>query len=97
MKRVSLLFTFLVNFTFITSSGQNPVPKIDSLMTTYFRNEVFNGAVLVAKKGEVIYKKAFGYADREWNIMNTVDTKFRIASISKSFTALLILQLAEVC
>jgi len=76
-------------------SGQNLSGKIDSLVTTYFQNGVFNGTVLVAKKGEVIYKKAFGYADREWNIPVTLDTKFKIASLSKSFTALAVLQLVQ--
>ena len=64
-------------------------------MTGYHRNGVFNGTVLVADKGEIIYKKAFGVADRDWNIPNTTDTKFKIASISKPFTALIILQLSE--
>ncbi len=95
MKQVSLLIVFPVLFTFLAVSGQNHVGKIDSLMTTYFRNGVFNGTVLVSRKGEEIFKKAFGYADREWTIPNTTDTKFRIASISKSFTALLVLQLAQ--
>lgn len=54
----------------------------------------FSGAVLVAKKGEVIYKDAFGLANREWNIPNSVDTKFRIGSLTKQFTSAAILQLA---
>ena len=79
----------------IRSSGQEGASKIDSLMTAYFRNGVFNGTVLVTRHNEVIFKKAFGIADRDWNTPNTSDTKFKIASISKPFTALLILQLAE--
>lgn len=95
MKRIYFLLLFLVQLIILTASGQNPVGKIDSLMTAYYQNGVFNGAVLVSKKGQIIYNKAFGLADREWNIRNTVDTKFRIASISKPFTALLVLQLVE--
>jgi len=68
---------------------------IDRLMNNYYQNGTFNGAVLVSRNNRILYRKAFGIADREWNIPNTVDTKFRIASISKPFTALLILQLAE--
>ncbi|MEI6047983.1 MAG: serine hydrolase domain-containing protein [Bacteroidota bacterium] len=94
MKRVSFLL-FPVLFSFLTISGQNAVEKIDSLVEAYYQNGVFNGVVLVSKKGEVIYKKAFGFADREWSIPNTINTKFRIASISKPFTALLVLQLAQ--
>ena len=55
----------------------------------------FSGAVLVSKNGTIILQKGYGLADREWNIPNTADTKFRIASNTKQFTAAAILQLAE--
>jgi len=95
MSRIDLLYFFLISVNMFSLSGQNPAEKIDTLVETYYQNGEFNGVVLVAKKGEIIYEKAFGYADREWDIPNTIDTKFRIASISKPFTALLVLQLAE--
>ena len=60
-----------------------------------FNVKDFNGVMLVMQKGKVIYKKAFGMADREWNVANTVNTKFRIGSVTKQFTATCILQLAE--
>jgi CubicO group peptidase (beta-lactamase class C family) len=94
MTRIVFFISFFLHVSLLSVSGQIPERKIDSLMQKYYLNGVFNGVVLVAKNGEVIYKKAFGYADREWNIQNTTDTKFRIASISKPFTALLVLQLA---
>lgn len=68
---------------------------IDALMTAYCSNGQFDGVVLVSEKGQIIYKKAFGIADREWKVPITIDTKFKIASLSKSFTALIILQLAQ--
>lgn len=95
MVRIVWLLILLIPVSMFSVSGQNAAEKIDSLIEAYHKNDVFNGAVLVAKKGQIIYEKAFGYADREWNIPNTIDTKFRIASISKPFTALLVLQLAE--
>lgn len=95
MKRLSLFLFLFISLSLPKGTGQNLSGKIDSLMTTYFRNGVFNGTVLVAKKGEVIYKKSFGYADREWNTPVTIDTKFKIASLSKSFTALAVLQLVQ--
>jgi CubicO group peptidase (beta-lactamase class C family) len=55
----------------------------------------FSGDVLVTQKGKIIYKKAFGFANREWNIHNTIDSRFRIGSITKQFTAAAILQLAD--
>ena len=56
---------------------------------------LFSGAVLVADEGEVIYKEAFGMANREWNIPNTTDTKFRLASVSKQFCSMVVMQLVQ--
>ncbi len=69
------------------------VEKIDELVSLYSDYEGFNGSVLVAHEGEIIYKKGFGLANMEWNIPNQVDTKFMIASVTKQFTAMLIMQL----
>lgn len=56
---------------------------------------LFSGAVLVADQGEIIYQKAFGLANREWNISNTTDTKFRLASVSKQFCTMVVMQLVQ--
>src|SRR5688500_20168247 len=56
---------------------------------------LFNGASLVVQNGKVVYKGAFGLANMEWNIPNTPDTRFRLGSITKQFTAALTLQLVE--
>jgi len=55
----------------------------------------FSGAVLIMKKDKVLLRQGYGMADREWNVANTADTKFRIGSITKQFTAACILQLVE--
>ena len=55
----------------------------------------FSGAVLVAEKGRIIYQGAFGLANYEWHQTNTPETRFRICSITKSFTAVLVLQLVQ--
>jgi CubicO group peptidase (beta-lactamase class C family) len=55
----------------------------------------FDGAVLVAVDGEIAYQSAFGLADAEWNIPNTIETHFGIASLTKSFTAHLVLALGD--
>lgn len=56
---------------------------------------LFSGAVLVAEGGKVIYKEAFGKANREWNIQNSTDTRFRLASVSKQFCSMLVMQLVQ--
>ena len=55
----------------------------------------FSGAVLVADKGEVLYKEAFGLANHEWDIPNTTDTRFRLASVSKQFCSMIVMQLVQ--
>jgi D-alanyl-D-alanine carboxypeptidase len=55
----------------------------------------FSGAALVAKDGKVLFDQAYGMADREKKTPNTVNTKFRIGSMNKMFTAVSILQLVQ--
>ncbi len=49
------------------SYGQTKVDKLDKLLRTYAEYGKFNGSVLVAEKGNVIYKKGFGLADMEYS------------------------------
>ena len=55
----------------------------------------FTGAVLVAQDGKQVFEQAYGLADRERHIANTLDTRFRIGSMNKMFTATAVLQLAQ--
>lgn len=80
----------------ITITAQKNYPLLlDAYAQAEFKVKEFNGTVLVMQKGKAIYSKAFGMADREWDIANTVNTKYRIGSVTKQFTAACILQLAE--
>lgn len=91
------LFTFVIIalMTASTALAQDKAQKIDDLLKTYYDYGQFNGSVLVAEKGKIIYTKGFGMANMEWAIPNQLDTKFRIGSVTKQFTATLILQLVE--
>jgi CubicO group peptidase (beta-lactamase class C family) len=75
--------------------AQDKAAKIDELMKVYNSYRQFNGAVLVAENGKVIFKKGYGMANMEWNIPVEPDTKFRLGSITKQFTSMLILQLVQ--
>ncbi len=75
------------------SADNNKADKIHELVSAYAAYGKFNGAILVAEKGEILYKKGFGFANMEWNIPNETDTRFRLASVSKQFSAMLIMQL----
>ena len=95
-KKLHLALGLLAIFAFqISVMAQDKVRQIDELMSLYHKYQQFNGAALVADHGKVIYKKGFGPANMEWNIPNEPDTKFRLGSITKQFTATLILQLVE--
>lgn len=74
---------------------KNLYDRIDEVVQALYDNGQFMGAVLVSIDGKIVYKNAVGYADIEKKVPHTPDTKFRIASFTKAFTAMLILQLAE--
>ncbi len=69
--------------------------KIDRLASQYTELDIFSGVVLVAQEGKPVYHKAFGLANREKNIPNTLRTRFDIGSMNKTFTKVVILQLAD--
>jgi CubicO group peptidase (beta-lactamase class C family) len=75
--------------------AQNKAAKIDQLMKVYNSYQQFNGAVLVAENSKVIFKKGYGMANMEWNIPVETDTRFRLGSITKQFTSMLVLQLVQ--
>ena len=92
--RVAMVVT-LTTLTVCVCVAQNKTEKIDALMNLYRDYGRFNGSVLVADHGSVIYEKGLGCADMEWDIPNAADTKFRLGSITKQFTAMVVLQLVE--
>jgi CubicO group peptidase (beta-lactamase class C family) len=98
-KMRTLILLFLSLFLLLAPPAQilanDHAAQIDELVGIYFQEDRFNGTVLVAEGGEIIYKKGWGMANKEWNIPNGPRTKFRIASMSKQFTAMLIMQLVE--
>lgn len=69
--------------------------KINELVTEYIDLGTFSGTVLVAKDGNIIYEKAFGLEDIETGKPITMNTRFNIGSMGKTFTAIAILQFVE--
>src|SRR6185369_8540684 len=64
-------------------------------MDSVTKTQNFSGAVLVAHQGRVLFKRASGFANVEWSVANTTETKFEIGSLTKQFTATAILHLVE--
>lgn len=89
LKKV--LYTLLFFLPGIALFAQSKEAKLSDIMQSYHNYNMFDGAVLVAENGKVVYKGAFGLANREWNIPNKTDTKFMIGSVSKPLTATLML------
>lgn len=88
-RKTSILFLSLI--IGLTVFAQNKANELSRIMKAYHDYNMFDGAVLVAENGKIIYKDAFGLANREWNIPNRPDTKFMIGSLSKPLTAALVL------
>ncbi|PWB24019.1 serine hydrolase [Flavobacterium sp. HTF] len=94
-KPIKLIALCVILLCSITTFAQDKAKQIEQLLSKYNEYGQFNGSALVAENGKVIFKKGFGSANMEWNIPNEPDTKFRLGSITKQFTAFLIVKLAE--
>lgn len=94
MKRILTLLFFAI-LTLSLVNAQTEYEEIDSLVNAYSESGLFNGCIIVSDKGNIIYEKSVGYANFEWNIPNKLDTKFKIGSCTKQFTAALIMLLRE--
>ncbi|MDR7209824.1 serine hydrolase [Flavobacterium piscis] len=86
---------FIVQLFTPTLTAQDNATQIDQLLSKYNEYGQFNGSALVSEHGKIIFKKGYGSANIEWDVPNQPDTKFRLGSISKQFTSLLIVKLAE--
>lgn len=96
MKKYILTLLFICSYTAITAQNVNPrLIKIDSLLSHFYKNNKFMGSVAIQEKDEVIFKKAYGYADVNNGIEANTETEYKIGSITKMFTASVIFQLIE--
>lgn len=92
---ISLLLLFFISHSSFAYQASVVSQKIDNHLQQYVKNEDFRGVVLVAKEGQTIFQAAYGYANDDDKVLNTIDKKFLIGSLTKSFTAVTILQLME--
>ena len=77
------------------AEAPNDIERMQSYIEQRAAKRHFMGSVLVAKGDRLLINRGYGFADLEWNAPNTPDTRFRIASITKQFTAASILILQE--
>lgn len=87
---ILLIFLWL-----LPKSALPQAPEPDSFIADYAKKHGFNGSILIQKAGKISYAQSFGLANFQFKISNTNETKYKIASITKVFTSVLILQLRE--
>lgn len=94
MKKIILcLFAWPISLAVV---GQDPISqKSDEVLTTYCKLNRFNGSALVAVGGKIVLQKGYGFKNVQQKTLNDEHTIFMIGSITKEFTAAVILMLAE--
>ena len=81
----------LIILCLMLASCGGSASKIDELLSSFAERDSFTGAVLVAQNGKVLLSKGYGLADWDKNLPNNPQTKYRLGSITKQFTAMAIL------
>ena len=93
LKYLSLVLLFInINGVF---SQDKRLEKIDSVVSSWYTNNEFNGNILIAEKGNIIFNKSYGKANEETGEMLNENSQFELASVSKQFTATAIMILKE--
>lgn len=76
-------------------TAQDPGARLEAVARSYTGDNAFMGTVLVAKGDQLLLNKGYGQADLEWSIPNAPEVKFRLGSLTKQFTATLVLLLQQ--
>lgn len=95
MKKTFLLILFLGLLSQIGYSQEFNKAKLDNFFTALKQNNKFMGSIAVSKNGKIIYTNSVCYADIKNKIKANKNTKYRIGSISKTFTAVLVLKAVD--
>jgi CubicO group peptidase (beta-lactamase class C family) len=99
MKRrpINFLLPIVLLCCFNNAKAQDSYDRMDSLFNAVSHSGVahFNGSMVVAENGKIIYQKSGGYADIDKKMLNSAATNFSLASLSKVFTAIAVMQLKE--
>jgi len=81
-----------ISCVYAADTADKTSKQIDTLVSQYAECCLFSGTVLVSQHDRVIFKKGYGLANREWKIPNAPNVKFRLGSITKQFTSMLVMQ-----
>ena len=92
MKKLALIFALTYS---LFTVAQDRFQKIDSLLSYLNKNDKFMGSLCIRDGENVVFNKAYGFADVDKNISADRLTKYKIGSVTKTFTAVMIMQLIE--
>lgn len=92
---VALSLLAVVSCAAQTAPAPEWAAQVDEYLSGLVRQNRFSGAVLVARDGRVLLSKGYGFANVEMEVPNTPQTKFRLGSITKQFTAVAVMLLQE--
>ena len=92
MKKLALILALTYS---LFTVAQDRFTKMDSLLTYLNKNDKFMGSLCIREGENVVFNKAYGFADVDKNIAADRMTKYKIGSVTKTFTALMIMQLIE--
>jgi CubicO group peptidase (beta-lactamase class C family) len=92
----TLAIVAILSCNALCSDGRAPLSsQVDAYIQPYVASNNFSGVILIAREGKILVNQGYGLANRELAVANTPDTRFHIASVSKSFTAAAILVLEQ--
>jgi CubicO group peptidase (beta-lactamase class C family) len=94
-RSVSAACALLLSLCAPNCFAQGIAPRLAEYMNALAAQGRFSGAVLVAREGKVVFSRAYGMANYELGVPNTTETKFRIGSMTKPFTATAVMLLQE--
>ncbi len=98
LKRTTKILSCILLMIFMSShycNSQSIQEEVEAYMQVQRKLDNFSGSILLAKDNDILFSKSYGMASYEHNVKNTPQTKFRIASMTKQFTAMAIMQLCE--
>jgi CubicO group peptidase (beta-lactamase class C family) len=95
LRMAAALSSLLIWCAVVHAASANRSAEIDQLMSTMYQRGQFNGAILVAVHGNTIYRKGFGKSNFQTGAGFTPETPSNIGSVTKQFTAMSIMMLAE--
>jgi len=93
MRKITVLLIIICPLLSV-AQWRSKIQTVDSVLTSLYEKQQFNGTVLIAEKGKVLYKKAFGIAGATGKPLTT-DAAFNLASVSKQFFAMMVMMLKE--